>query len=404
MIEYTVGVDFMTKNECGKVIIIGSLLLLFNQGLFSFENQTITYSLIALLLGFYFLFVIKERGIKRILNRESLIFLGFSAVLMIYYIFNQQFYLLMLFKGMVCLALIYQFYLDCCTFSNLGRKIILGLILLDTFCIWMHTFYLLPSYPELSRGITGGWFTVMKNGEPFYCVALFSHCYAMPIASLYFAYTFIKRKKVIYLILFISSLFCVICGTFLISILALIATLSFGMLRILLEKSNRRILLFLALFIIVLGFYSIDILKYIADSNLFGYSISVRINEIILFLTTGEVVGGDLLSRLNVYSRAIYPIIENKFLPSTINNALFGAHSTLLDFASIFGFFSIVLYTLLYKTAKKSLNGVDPILRSSIILYLFIILFLNPTLLPQIFLYIYILVPLMNDTLFAETD
>ena len=122
-------------------------------------------------------------------------------------------------------------------------------------------------------------------------------------------------------------------------------------------------------------------------------SLQIRFNELHLLINEGQLIKGDITSRMSVYITSIQGILTHKGLFAPIGTEYVGGHSTILDNVALSGIFSLFLFVYLVLSSLKALKNNQSSLKIALLMYYLLIMLLNPVLLPQIFMPIYIFIP-----------
>lgn len=203
--------------------------------------------------------------------------------------------------------------------------------------------------------------TSMKETFNYFGIGSYSYVYGLVFVSLALLMLLIYLKKnwkikLIILLLFILSVFCIYKTAFLIALILLI----FGILLVILRINTIKKLACYTLVGIVLCFvlmYSGLALKFFTylSKNTDNHYFQSRFNDIVLLLKKEDISKtDDLKLRLNVYKTSIYAIKESpivgmlneKYLKT---NKQSGGHSAILDEFARYGFlFSIPFFTMMF--------------------------------------------------------
>lgn len=394
MQQYVLELKKMNFSEKIQYILSLIILLFLNQGVLSFDKNLMMVLLI-LVGAIWGIILIVNKEIN-VIKKQEIVYGGiYAAILLLYYIIDGDFYFFMNIKGIVSVMAIYIISRLYANKNNLIKKSFVYIIYIDILFLWIHTLILLPEYPELPRGITGGWFITMKDGSPFYAVATFAHCYALPPLVIYYFYKFLfNNDNKCLLIAMLLSVF-VISGTFTISILLM----CFGIAILLLMRmfdsiKNKKLFCLILVMLICTGLLVLpSLVEFLANAEFVSESLKIRFNELSLLINENKLVEGDITSRLEVYLTSIRGIVKHKGLFAPFSTADIGSHSTILDNIALSGVFSLFLFLYLAISSIKAMKNNRGYLNIALLIYYLLIMLLNPVLLPQIFMPIYILIP-----------
>jgi len=394
MQQYLRELKEMKFSEKAQYVLSLIILLFLNQGVLSFDKNLVLILLI-LVGAIWGISILINKEISVIKKREIICGGIYAAILAVYYIFDGDFYFFMNIKGIVSVIVIYIINRLYVNKSNLIKKSFVYVILMDIIFLWVHTLLLLPEYPELPRGITGGWFVTMNDGSPFYAVATFAHCYGLPPLVIYYFFRFLFKKDKLAILYVLVGLYLVVAGTFTISILAmLMGIMVLLMLKVYQMVKNKKLFIIGVCILVFAGLFSIPfLLNFLAHADFLSESLQIRFNELHLLINEGQLIKGDITSRMSVYITSIQGILTHKGLFAPIGTEYVGGHSTILDNVALSGIFSLFLFVYLVLSSLKALKNNQSSLKVALLMYYLLIMLLNPVLLPQIFMPIYIFIP-----------
>lgn len=388
-----------------NVFIISAVVLLLNQGISTLLNSQIQILLLGLFSIYLSIVYIKKNGIHYYIRRENIILVLFLFLVFLLYSSVREPNLLMYLKGLICFFISYLIFLVLKSESKKCRKIVVGIFILDIIIVGIKSFIMLQNHPYIARDLASGWQNlqamqlIYPDLENLYAIGGFGYFYALPIFLL--SGIFFCKKNKLSLIFSVFGSLLLIQGQYLISMISYLTALAVLIYRELFSKKITKrvmivVLLILALFVLLALLNLNNILQILEQSKWIPSVYIDRLREIQMFFSGKDIANTDLYLRLKVYFDSIQGIFNNRLLIN-FKYILIGEHSTVLDFMSMFGIFSILLFMFFAYSLKTVKNYMflnhENNLFVSVIVYFIIIAILNPVLLPQISLALYVFMP-----------
>ena len=225
-------------------------------------------------------------------------------------------------------------------------RFLLIVYVLDIVIVSINTYITLLAYPELARLLS----TSAEHKEEILGTEIpkgvggYGLCYVLVLLQPLLAY-YLNKKKVNLLIKIVVHSFVMlllfqaqITLAFVAYPILLIISYTYG------KKENVKILLtklvLLALIVVLVVSLPVILGSLIEVAD---YHLAVRLEELRSLLTTGEMKGDDMLSRLVLYQKS-----SDAFFASPVWGAfggkVYGSHSTFLDILAAFGLFGLIGY------------------------------------------------------------
>lgn len=374
-------------------------------------NEGITYNIFyqvpiwtfGILFAVFCIIEIFRGNIKKYICKENISIVIFIIIAFCGYIISDNYHIYILINGLLCFVVCYN--LNKCILY-LDRKyiyVIWGIISFDYFWVALSSLHVYKIYPEISRLLASQSLNMVRLANPTIKIDIvggFGFCYALPFLILISVHLLLKKKYLFILPLLIFS-YTLWKSAYMIGVinccLMLIVYLYIQIIKKYLNRKTKMIIFTLIVTFCVLFIFNLSgINNFIKNTDFVPESYYLRLKEIEMFLKSGNiVVGSDLQLRLQVYITSINGIIKNKGM-FDFTNILSGGHSTILDTISIFGLFSLPFFYYIYISIKnifKFMSGEKAIYYSTLF-YFSVTALLNPIILPQIAVCLYLIMPL----------
>ena len=380
--------------EILKVIISINIILFLSRGSYAYFPTEILYILTLA----YFILIIYKDGIKQYLKIIYIFPLIGTMLLLILYKFSGQFSLLMISVEVLMYLLLYNIFINLKT-SEKYFKMILIILITEIVLTCIHTNFIYFTVPNISRTLASKSILDLINYSQFdgfvhYLVGGYGFSYALPMLALTSLHLSIRKNK-LYIVLFLLFFITIIRAKYLIALVGFIFSTLIYIMFILKEYFDfKKIIIFG--FSILLVILSLLVINYNYE---FLYNIYIeRVNGIFDFILNKDVVSSnDVYLRLEVYKNSLIGIVDTPFIIN-FNNVILGGHSTILDLIAVLGIFSITIFYFLFNSLKNVymyIDDNDKYLYLSLIIYLVFVLLFNPTLVFEIAIAMYIIIPLM---------
>jgi len=246
------------------------------------------------------------------------------------------------------------------------QKFLCIFLFLDIVVVAINTYIQLQINPMVARYLSTGIETRERllSAETFYGVGSYGYFYAMVSIILLLGFLFLnyRKKKFLALLLIFAFTVLLIKASFTIAILS---TFSFFILLVVIRYTNKYIFIVITMLgiTILLMFPGIltSIFGQLADIGGIPYEVSVRFDELALFLSGYDISGTDVNARLNRYLQSIDAFANNITIGAVaINSNIYkaGGHSAWLDLLANFGLFSIPFFVFLFKAYEYCKNKI----------------------------------------------
>lgn len=281
------------------------------------------------------------------------------------------------------------------------QKLFVFAILIDCILININTLIVLATTDNLARKYASGGDAVLATGNSIFLLGGYGYIYALVFSIIFI---FIKRnnikdlprlQKYIVLAFTVTSIITIIDAQYTIAILILLLGVigafftSRG-----LKLKNILAICVLAVVLICVGF---EIIEYLAYNNVLGFIVTNRLHEILNLFSGSLNLSGDLALRFYLYTKTIRYLPEC-FLVGTYESFLdprlvLGWHTEWFDRLACFGIFRYGIFiTFLIKSIKFSLPKTNHNY-SIFIICLILIGTINPILVDNFYVTMFILVP-----------
>ncbi|MBS5588776.1 MAG: O-antigen ligase family protein [[Clostridium] spiroforme] len=308
-----------------------------------------------------------------------------------YYNYNFQSYIYI----MIIIAISIYYIFD----TNYNRKkLLLIVLLIDSFYVGINTFLQLQITPDISRILaTSSEHAELIMGEiSVKGIGSFGYFYSLVIIGILLAYKLlIAKNKFVY--------FSLLCGILILFLnaqftMALIFFILFVFIVLIFEnKKDKKNIIFKFIIVLVFLIFILNISKIIESISLYiGDDLSQRLKELNDFIMGNELTDGDIVSRKEIYQISI-DSFKNNILYGSFGKHTFGGHSSILDILAAFGLIGILVFNTFYKMYKYIKNNVD-INQNNIVnitfLYYLALSFFNPSHISTIVISLFITLPL----------
>jgi len=237
------------------------------------------------------------------------------------------------------------------------QKFLCTFLFLDIIVIAINTYLQLQVNPMVARYLSTGIETRERllGAETFYGVGSYGYFYSLVSIILLLGFLFLnyRKKKFLSLLLIFAFIGLLIQASFTIAILF---TFSFLILLVVIRYTNKYIFIMITMLgiIILLIFPGIfpSIFGQLANIEGISYEVSVRFDELALFLSGNDISGTDVNGRLSLYLQSIDTFVNNVAIGTVaISSNIYkaGGHSAWLDLLANFGLFSIPFFVFLFK-------------------------------------------------------
>lgn len=237
------------------------------------------------------------------------------------------------------------------------QKFLCTFLFLDIIVVAINTYLQLQVNPVLARYLSTGVETRERllGAAAFYGVGSYGYFYSLVSIILLLGFLLLnyRKKKFLSLLLIFAFTGLLIQASFTIAILF---TFSFLTLLVVIRYTNKYIFIVITMLgiIILLIFPGIfpSIFGQLANIEGIPYEVSVRFDELALFLSGNDISGTDVNARLSLYLQSMNTFINNILTGTTLTNTNMysaGGHSAWLDLLANFGLFSIPFFVFLFK-------------------------------------------------------
>lgn len=291
------------------------------------------------------------------------------------------------------------------------QKYLCIFLFLDIVVVAINTYIQLQINPMIARYLSTGIETRERllGAETFYGVGSYGYFYAMVSIILLLGFLFLnyRKKKFLSLLLIFAFIGLLIKASFTIAILF---TFSFLILLVVIRYTNKYIfivitILGIMIFLIFPGIFP-SIFGQLANIEGIPYEVSVRFDELALFLSGDDILSTDVNARLSLYLRSIDTFVNNVAIGTVaINSNIYkaGGHSAWLDLLANFGLFSIPFFVFLFKAYEYCKNKIPKKFKPFFKIYwlYYICLgFVNTLLFSNIYTVWFLLLPLFISSFF----
>lgn len=283
------------------------------------------------------------------------------------------------------------------------RRIIIFFWFADTVVSCIYSIYRLTKEPFLARLLSTGSYHQTAEAESARGVISFGVVYGLIMVLLVLSYLAINEKKNRFVRIFLIALF--LYAIFIAQFTIAIILTAIGVIMILisnnLTKDNVqfRVLIALLISIPILIFLPF-ILQFFVRSGLFGYEVTVRIEEILVLLRGEELTGTDMILRFAQYNRSVFAFFSSFGLGKIVFDSVNpGTHSEILDgFANYGLLFLVFLFALVsvFRYVKKILPNKKAVHIYKVVFFVYIMMgILNTSIWAPMTLMLLVIVPFM---------
>lgn len=277
--------------------------------------------------------------------------------------------------------------------------IITVILCIDLLYVGFNTYIQLQINPSIARYLatSSDLQRVLLGAEAYQGIGSYSYAYSIVIIELLFLFNLIygDKHKTLSVIGFVAVLVLLINMQFTIAILL---SLIFGCYLVFAKVATKNTafigIAFIVIILLLVFVFLPNMFDFLSNVDFIPDNVSVRFNEVSLFLQGSDIDGTDMSERLRLYSISLKTFFQHIFI-GTLTGTI-GNHSAWLDLLGRLGLLSIPLFVFFireYKYIVSKLNIKCRIYVKTCYLYFLILGFINTAFFAQLFVMLFIMVP-----------